>query len=112
MNSIPTMPLVEALSWTLIHFIWQGAAVALLLAITRKALRHRSANLRYLAACLGMLTMLALPLVTFLTLRYYSPSTDLATINAHSSIESANPQSLRADLADYLVFGKIGRAHV
>ena len=40
MNSIPSMPVVEALSWTLIHFIWQGAVVALLIAIAKRALRR------------------------------------------------------------------------
>jgi beta-lactamase regulating signal transducer with metallopeptidase domain len=105
MNSLPTMPVVEALSWTLIHFIWQGAVIALLFAIAKKGLKRRSANLRYLAACLGMLTMLALPLVTFLTLRYYSPSTSIATIDPHRLIQPSKPESFRADLADYLVLG-------
>ena len=105
MNSIPTMPLVEALGWTLVHFIWQGAVVALLLAITKKVLKRRPANLRYLAACLGMLAMLALPLVTFLALRYYSPSTGVATLDSHQLLDNAKPESLRVDLADYLVLG-------
>ena len=68
MNSIETMPAVEALGWTLIHFLWQGALVALMLALARVALKRRTANLRYLASCAAMLLMLALPVITFVTL--------------------------------------------
>ena len=105
MNPIPTMPVVDALGWTLIHFIWQGAVVALVVAVAKKALKRRPANLKYLAACLGMFAMLALPLVTFLALRYYSPSTGVATLDTHQSLGPSRPESLRADLADYLVLG-------
>jgi beta-lactamase regulating signal transducer with metallopeptidase domain len=68
MNSIEMMPTVEALGWTLVHFLWQGALVALMLALARVALKRRTANLRYLASCAAMLLMLALPVITFVTL--------------------------------------------
>jgi len=68
MNSIDTMPTVEALGWTLVHFLWQGALVAVMLAFARVALKRRTANLRYLASCAAMLLMLALPVITFVTL--------------------------------------------
>src|SRR4030095_4462931 len=59
---------VETLGWTLVHFLWQGALVALMLALARVALKRRTANLRYLASCAAMLLMLALPVITFVTL--------------------------------------------
>jgi beta-lactamase regulating signal transducer with metallopeptidase domain len=68
MNSIETMPTVEALGWTLVHFLWQGAIVALSLALVRGAFKRRTANLRYLVSCAAMLLMLALPVITFITL--------------------------------------------
>src|SRR5262245_62753835 len=68
MNYIETMPTVEALGWTLVHFLWQGALVALMLALARVGLKRRTANLRYLASCAAMLLMLALPVITFVTL--------------------------------------------
>src|SRR5687768_3764550 len=71
--SSPTMPVIEALSWTLIHFLWQGSIVALLLAVVNASLRRRSANLRYLFSCCSMLMMLALPLGTFVFL-YSNPA--------------------------------------
>ncbi len=43
--------LVEALGWSLLHFLWQGAAAAVLLALALLLLRKRSAQSRYAAAC-------------------------------------------------------------
>ena len=57
MRSIETIPVVAALGWTLIHFLWQGAIAALLLAIFKAALKNHTANLRYLASCAAMLLM-------------------------------------------------------
>jgi beta-lactamase regulating signal transducer with metallopeptidase domain len=58
---------VEALGWTLIHFIWEGAALALLLYVLLAF--SRSATMRY-ALSLGVLAAMALaPLVTFALLR-------------------------------------------
>src|SRR5262245_65931778 len=68
MNYIETMPTVEALGWTLVHFLWQGALVALMLALARVGLNRRTANLRYLVSCAAMLLMLAFPVITFVTL--------------------------------------------
>lgn len=53
----------EALGWTLFHFLWEGAAFALLLAILMLA--TSSPRVRYAAACLAMLGMLCAFGVTF-----------------------------------------------
>jgi len=53
------------LGWTLLHTLWQGAAVALLLALTLWILRRSSSDARYLAGCLAMAVMVALPVATF-----------------------------------------------
>ena len=79
MRSIQTIPVVAALGWTLIHFLWQGAIAALLLAIFKAALKNHTANLRYLASCAAMLVMLALPLVTFVSVSSGSAGTQFAT---------------------------------
>jgi beta-lactamase regulating signal transducer with metallopeptidase domain len=57
-------PAVRALGWALVHFVWQGAIVAALLAGLLAALRKRSAEIRYAAACVALLAMVALPAVT------------------------------------------------
>lgn len=71
MNSIATLldkPIFLALGWTLIHFIWQGALIALLYVASSVLLRRFTANVRYAAACGGMLLMLIAPVVTILTI--------------------------------------------
>ena len=58
-------PVLQTLGWTLLHFIWQGALVAILYAGVALSLRRATANLRYTVACACMLLMLALPVATF-----------------------------------------------
>ena len=57
-----THPLAEAVGWALLHSLWQGALVALLLAGVFALLR--SPQLRYLAGCAALLVLAALPLGT------------------------------------------------
>ena len=53
-------PLVEALGWTLLHSLWQVAAIALVLGTALRLLRRTPANVRYLAcvAALGCAVVL------------------------------------------------------
>lgn len=67
MNSIEMLlakPIFQALGWTLFHFIWQGALVAVLYKSASLLLRKHSSNARYVAACASLALMLALPIVT------------------------------------------------
>ena len=57
-------PEVFALGWTLLHFIWQGTLVAVLLAGVNVLLRRHSARLRYAVACSAMLLLVILPVAT------------------------------------------------
>jgi beta-lactamase regulating signal transducer with metallopeptidase domain/uncharacterized protein involved in exopolysaccharide biosynthesis len=59
---------LERLAWTLLHSLWQGAAVAAVLAIVLVLLRHRAPTTRYAAACLALLVIAAAPVVTYLSL--------------------------------------------
>jgi beta-lactamase regulating signal transducer with metallopeptidase domain len=61
-----TYPLLRALGWALLHFLWQGALVALLLAGVLSLLEKRAANIRYAVACGALGLMLILPALTFL----------------------------------------------
>lgn len=58
-------PIVWRLGWALLHFVWQGAAIAVIVAGLMWLLRRRSSNARYLTACAGMLAMAAIVAVTF-----------------------------------------------
>lgn len=60
LEALLAQPALQALGWSLIHFVWQGAVVATLLAGVNLLLRDRSANARYLAACSALALMLVL----------------------------------------------------
>jgi len=70
-------PALEALGWTLLHFLWQGTLVAILLAVANSLLRKRTANARYALCCGAMLLLLMLPVATFYAL--YNPATPART---------------------------------
>jgi len=57
---------VERLGWTLVYFIWQGAAIALLLAMAR--IWMRTPRARHAAACVSLAAMTVAPAITFLLL--------------------------------------------
>ncbi len=66
LSAFLSQPIVERIGWALMHFVWQGAAVALLLAVALRVLRRRSPNVRYVAACLALVVMVAAPIATML----------------------------------------------
>ncbi len=49
---------VRALGWALLHSIWQGALIAFVVAALL-SLRDRSAQQRYVVACVGLAAMVA-----------------------------------------------------
>ena len=61
---LSSLPIMQALGWTLLHFLWQGALVAAAVGLLLALLRGRSANARYVACCAGMALMIAAPLAT------------------------------------------------
>jgi HEAT repeat protein/beta-lactamase regulating signal transducer with metallopeptidase domain len=70
-------PLLTALGWALVHFIWQGAVAALLLAGLLKILRRQSSDVRYAAACLTLLLLVVSPLATLAIIDRSAPATTL-----------------------------------
>ena len=71
---------VNALGWTLVHFLWQGAGIAALLAGARHLLRKSSAQARYAAAMAGMLLMAASSATTFVYLASGDHSAGVSSI--------------------------------
>lgn len=57
-------PLAQALSAALIHFVWQGALVGVLLWAALTALRNRSADVRYGVSCGGLAVLAVIPVAT------------------------------------------------
>ena len=56
--------LAQRVGWALIHFLWQGTLVALLLAVAMQFLRKHSAQVRWLLACIALGLMAVMPVVT------------------------------------------------
>jgi D-alanyl-D-alanine endopeptidase (penicillin-binding protein 7) len=54
-------PLVAALGWTLVHFVWQGALLGCGVAVLLTLLRNARPETRYTVACAGLLLCLAWP---------------------------------------------------
>ena len=50
--------------WVLVHFIWQGALLAIAAALALHACRRRAASLRYGIACATLVAMIAGTLAT------------------------------------------------
>jgi beta-lactamase regulating signal transducer with metallopeptidase domain/WD40 repeat protein len=61
-------PWADRIGWTLVHSIWQVAAIAAGFAVLLLMLRNRSANARYVCGCLALSAMVGAPLATFFIL--------------------------------------------
>jgi hypothetical protein len=56
--------IARSLAAALLHFVWQGALVGLLLWTTLLAMRRRSANQRYAVSCAALALLAMLPAIT------------------------------------------------
>ncbi len=99
MSGLLQNPLAQALAWTLLHFLWEGAVLGLAAWAGLWLLRHRSANARYLLACLALGLMLAAAVLTFVLLRPLFHSAEGGLAGAASSARALDPVAARAALA-------------
>ncbi len=56
---------IEALGWTLLHSLWQGALVAVVLGILMLLMKKNSAQIKYLVSFLSLLIMVSWSINTF-----------------------------------------------
>jgi beta-lactamase regulating signal transducer with metallopeptidase domain len=76
--------LLQALGWALLHFVWQGAALAALFALANALCRRATA--RYALAVMTLILMMAAPVITFTAmLRQTSPAVTLGARGASTS---------------------------
>src|SRR4051794_583607 len=68
-------PAIDVLGRTLVHFVWQGSLIGVLTATVLTAMTRRSAQARYLVACLAMIAMLVAPAATAARLAIASSET-------------------------------------
>lgn len=65
LEHLSNSPFLYSLSLTLLHFLWQGFLVALVLKSTLLIINHNKPQLRYALSSLAMLANLLLPIITF-----------------------------------------------
>lgn len=70
------LAIAERIGVALLHSLWQGALVGLVLLVALVGLRRASAPSRYLACWLALVSMLLLPLTTFLATSSNRPSSN------------------------------------
>ena len=90
-------PVIGPATWGLIHFLWQGSLVALVLAVALVFQGQKRAAVRYRTACIALVLMVALPVFTALT--YQTPHFDLTPAS------SVAPDFAHSDPASKLVAG-------
>ncbi len=84
-----SQPIWQSLAWTLLHFVWQGAAIGLGLLVTLTFCRSSSS--RYLAALAALLLIVLCPLAT----TYFVQPTNIESATlSHAAIALADDTDL------------------
>jgi GWxTD domain-containing protein len=73
-------PVARALGWALAHFVWEGAAIAMILAVALAIFPGSSARLRYGLACAALVAMPIVFGVTFAVSLPHSPARTIIRI--------------------------------
>ncbi|MBL4911198.1 MAG: TonB family protein [Alteromonadaceae bacterium] len=101
-------PFLYSLAITLIHFIWQGCLVALVLKLIFTFISPKNPQLRYAASAIAMLASLAMPLITFFIV--YQVGFDKLTnsnemiIGFVNNITQNKESDFSANIVEYLPF--------
>jgi HEAT repeat protein/beta-lactamase regulating signal transducer with metallopeptidase domain len=94
------MSLLQSVGWALVHFVWQGIAIAAVLAIALAAARRAPATFRYALSTGALLLMFVVPVGT--TLRLHGTAQPVAepvvVIDANPG-ELVKPTELKAETA-------------
>jgi ankyrin repeat protein/beta-lactamase regulating signal transducer with metallopeptidase domain len=99
MNVLGTLfrlPVIIPLGWALLHFLWQGALIALLLAAVNLLLQRADARLRYAADCIALVLMLAAAVSTFVWLIPASAPEDRPPKSATLTFQTVAPYVAQA----------------
>jgi beta-lactamase regulating signal transducer with metallopeptidase domain len=63
-DALVSVESARVIGWAVVHSLWQVSLIALILALVLRALRGRSANLRYAAGCAALAVAVIAPVVT------------------------------------------------
>lgn len=101
-------PIFDALAWTLIHSLWQAAAVAIVVGLLFKLFESASPGLRYNVAVIGLILVPIISVATFIYLiqpteveliprAAFAEASDLTEAEAfftHGHLQSPNPEEV------------------
>ncbi len=92
---------VQAIGWTLLHSIWQGVAIAFLLAITLLLVRKGPANMKYLFGIIALSGLLVSMVITFSLI--YTPAPETEPLNdpdkaGYYAVDQSDNSALHSDL--------------
>ena len=93
--------MVQALGWTLVHTLWQGALFALLTGILLVALRKFSAQARYVVT-VGMLAVFFITVLFTFGRQYEKPLGPVQISESSRGVAPAEEVDLRTVLADQI----------
>jgi beta-lactamase regulating signal transducer with metallopeptidase domain len=82
---------IERIGWVLLHFLWQAAALALVLAIALWAMKRSSSLMRYITACTILVLMAIAPIVTFALVPPPDPFTNVPIAVPEAVLTSVPP---------------------
>ena len=89
--------LIEAIGWTIIHSLWQGTLVAIVLTLLLLFMRRNSAQLKYLVSFFALLIIIGWSGITFANAYEYAKEKAALKENITS-----NPNYIKSYLADKL----------
>ncbi|TAH39840.1 MAG: TonB family protein [Dokdonella sp.] len=105
------MSWIQVLGWSLLHFLWQGALIGVLYALTRMLVPREQANLRYAAGLIAMGALAVCVPLTIVVMSADIPAVALATTDAialpaltlASNVDATQSASLWSELLPWLV---------
>jgi TonB family protein len=89
-DAFAASPLVRAIGFALLQFLWQGAAIWAVTALVLTTLRRQTAQARYAAACLGLAAMVAAPAISAVGYWRQDHPVSPATAMSTSTLEAAS----------------------
>lgn len=95
---------LHLLGWSLLHFLWEGTLVVLLLSAVLATARQSSAQARYAICCASLALMALCPIVTFAYLEQASGRTTHVGLIAENAgrLAVAQEQSIPASLLEHV----------
>lgn len=114
-QSLLNPELMQRFAGSLIHFVWQGALIAMIAAIVLRLLANRSAESRYTVSVAAMLLMLVAPVITFMfyaqtghaTLKLLRIISNSVKASAHSGVQSATLAAATTSWTQWIVLAWI-----